>query len=191
MQRNQVFWNICNRWGQTEECMSQAMKQWKMKYLPKNEKLKKITTHRSRKKINFKESELPKKGVQDQGMLIFSYSPELQQPETPVQLTDQSQAAQCWGQGRWGVEGAPVHVTKGLQWARWMDGTVLEQIRDEWKLDHFYQKNTSKGGEKELKFRDIDEICSKMQRGEASKTRLKIANMIQNEQIDIRRMRNR
>lgn len=43
-------------------------------------------------------------------------------------------------------------------------------------------KNTSKGGEKELKLRDIDEICTKMQREEASEALLKIVNMIQNEQ---------
>lgn len=43
-------------------------------------------------------------------------------------------------------------------------------------------KKTSKGGEEELKFRDIYEICTKMLREEASEALLKIVNTIQNEQ---------
>lgn len=43
-------------------------------------------------------------------------------------------------------------------------------------------KKTSKGGEEELKFRDIDEICTKMLREEVSEALLKIVNTIQNEQ---------
>lgn len=43
--------------------MSQGMKEWKIKYLQKKkiEKLKNMTTHRSRKKINFKENERQKR----------------------------------------------------------------------------------------------------------------------------------
>lgn len=41
-------------------------------------------------------------------------------------------------------------------------------------------KKTSKGGE-ELKFRDIDEIRTKMLRVDASETLLKIVNTIENE----------
>lgn len=37
-----------------------------------------------------------------------------------------------------------------------------------------------------MKFRDVDEICTKMQREEASEALLKVVNMKQNE-IDIRR----
>lgn len=43
-------------------------------------------------------------------------------------------------------------------------------------------KKTSKGGEEELKFRDIDEICTQMLREEVSEALLKIINTIQNEQ---------
>lgn len=74
--------------SETEKCTSPGMKQWKIEYLPKNEKLKKITTHGSRKKIN-KNMWKTKKGLRGQGLLSFSYSPEFQQPEAPLQFTGQ------------------------------------------------------------------------------------------------------